>query len=676
MNRLAQESSPYLLQHADNPVDWYPWGAEAFAKARAEDKPILLSVGYSACHWCHVMAHESFEDEATAALMNAYFVNVKVDREERPDIDAIYMNALQAMTGAGGWPMTVVMDAEGKPFFAGTYFPPDERFGRPSFQRVLQGLMQAWRTRREEVAQTGAKLLEYLQQSPKGENQLPPAEALGQAITTLERNYDQQHAGFGSAPKFPPHSTLGLLRNRPEAAAQHMLHHTLQTMARGGIYDQLGGGFARYSVDALWLVPHFEKMLYDNAQLLRCYSEAYTLQPLPLYARVVRETVAWLEREMTSPEGGFYSALDADSEGEEGKFYLWQGADIDALLSPEDAKLAKSYFDISTMGNFEGRNILNLKHPPAAVAERFSISLETLEKRIANIQNTLFEARAKRVRPGLDDKILCSWNGLMLQGLASAARCFDNPDYLALAQRSARFIREAFYEQGRLQHSYKQGRATVTGMLEDYAYVGLGLLELYQLSLEPEHLTLALELAQSICQHFRDPEGGFFNTPDDGEALIIRPKDRFDAATPSAEASAAQLLLMLWRYNGNDTWRELAQQSLARIGSLMLQHPHGFASHLSALAWWHSSAPDVVLVGQRGSPDLQALQRTVQQVQQPHMLVAQCSGADDPLTQQLPLLQERSALNGQATAYVCQNFSCRLPVTTPEALREQLEANS
>lgn len=511
MNRLADETSPSLLQHADNPVDWFPWGDEAFAKAKAEDKPVLLSVGYSACHWCHVMAHESFEDPGIAALMNAHFVPVKVDREERPDVDAVYMSAVQALTGSGGWPMTVALTPAGKPFFGGTYYPPDDRLGIPGFRRVLRGLADAWTTRRDEIDAAAESLTgQLVTPLPAGEGELDPTVAEA-ALETLSGTFDAAHGGFGNAPKFPPHTGLTYLLARPEPRALEMALHTLDKMAEGGLYDQLGGGFARYSVDARWLVPHFEKMLYDNAQLVSRYAEAYAKTQKPLYRRTVEETLTFMERELRDPEGGFYSALDADSEGEEGRFYVWREDELDVL--GEDAELVKAHYGVTSAGNFEGRNILFVATPVEALAERFGLPETEVEARLGRAKARLLEVRSTRVRPGLDDKILCSWNGLVVSAYADAGRALGRADYLETARETARFIRRAFYVDRRLKHTYKAGQAKVEGMLEDYVYLACGLVDLYRATLESEWLLWALELAETVVGEFHDPEaGGFYST--------------------------------------------------------------------------------------------------------------------------------------------------------------------
>jgi uncharacterized protein YyaL (SSP411 family) len=673
-NRLASETSPYLLQHADNPVDWYPWGEEAFEKARREDKPILLSVGYSACHWCHVMAHESFEDPATAELMNRAFVNVKVDREERPDVDSIYMNAVQAMTGQGGWPMTVVMTPDGKPFFGGTYFPPEDRFGRPSFRRVVLSLEDAWKNRRAEVLASANELTHYLGQLsslPSAKGELDET-VLEHALEALERSFDAKHGGFGGAPKFPPHSVLRFLLRQGDEARQ-LAYRTLDKMALGGIYDHLGGGLARYSVDEAWLVPHFEKMLYDNAQLVQRYAEAFQLTGKALYSQVIEETVDWARREMLGPEGGFYSALDADSEGEEGKFYLWDESEFDELLG-DDAKLAKVYFGVSTVGNFEGRNILHVPYSKEAVAERFGLSLGALDAKLARIKEALLEARTRRVRPGCDDKILTSWNGLMLAALADAGRILKRRDYLELATRNAEFVRRELYRDGRLVHSYKNGQAKIAGLLEDYAYYGLGLVALYRATFESRWLLLAFELAERIVAHFHDPQGGFYSTADDAEALIVRPKSYFDSPNPSENAATAELLLTLARYGHMPEGEALAADVLKPMTEAMRKQPSGFGTMLCVLQGLLSPPREVALFGDREADDTRALLEVLERRPLPHAAVALVEGPNDPLVARLPFLQGRGRLDGKATAYLCEGGACRLPVTTPEELERQLRS--
>ena len=675
-NRLANETSPYLLQHAENPVDWYPWGEAAFARARLEDKPVLLSVGYSACHWCHVMAHESFEDADTAALMNEYFVNVKVDREERPDVDALYMSAVQAMTGAGGWPMTVVMTPAGEPFFGGTYFPPQDMRGQPAFGRVLTSLATAWANKRDEVLKSAQNAAQYLKNlaDMSAEGELAQS-VLERAQGRLEQSFDPLHGGFGTAPKFPPHSVLRFLLNTPNA---NLAHTTLEKMAKGGIYDQLGGGFARYSVDAIWLVPHFEKMLYDNAQLVQRYTEGYQLTREPLYKQVIEETLAWVKREMTSPEGGFYSALDADSEGVEGKFYVWSEQEFDELLG-EDAELAKAYYGVSAGGNFEGANILNVQFDTADIQREFGLEPAHFQTKLTDIKAKLFAAREKRVRPSLDDKILTSWNSLMLAAYADAGRILERQDYIETARTNARFIRDKLYTAGRLQHSYSVtngvGEAKIAGLLEDYAYYGLGLLSLYRATFEAEWLELALTMAEHILKHFHDENGGFFSTSDDAESLLARPKNYFDSPNPSENAATAELLLRLARLTDNRTWEDIAAATLQRMSEAAASQPTGFGSLLVGLQWHLAPRREIVIVGEHDSAEVKALLNEVETHAPPFVSVVVVDEGSN-LYKHLPLLQGKTKLGGTASAYVCEHGSCQLPVTVPEKLRQQLIALS
>src|SRR5215216_5931431 len=544
-NRLAHETSPYLLQHKDNPVDWYPWGEEALARAREERRPILLSIGYSACHWCHVMERESFEDPEIAAVMNELFVPIKLDREERPDLASIYMEACQAMTGQGGWPLNVFLTPDQVPFFAGTYFPPDSRMGMASWRSVLEAVAKAWEERRDEIEAGGGRIAERL----RGGALLEPSESdldertLEDAVEALRGQYDRANGGFGSAPKFPPASALEFLLRRSET---EMTAHTLRAMASGGMYDQVGGGFARYSVDPYWLVPHFEKMLYDNALLSRLYLEARQATGDVFYERIAEETLDYVVRDMTSPEGGFYSAEDADSEGEEGKFYVWTPEEIRGVLSEEEAALAERYWDVTERGNFEGKNILNVPRPPEVVADEFGLSTEELWQRILSIRERLFTEREKRVRPGRDEKVLAAWNGLMLRAFALAAGATGREEYLRVAEENAVFLLEKLVVDGRLRRSYKDGQARLNGYLEDYACVADGLVELYEATFETRWLREAASLADAILGLFwEEAEGAFYDTAADHEELVTRPRDVYDNATPSGNSVAVDVLLKL-----------------------------------------------------------------------------------------------------------------------------------
>src|SRR5579871_6013626 len=581
-NRLAQETSPYLLQHAHNPVDWYPWDAEAFARARAEQKPILLSVGYSACHWCHVMERESFENEAIAAQMNRDFICVKVDREERPDVDAIYMSAVQLMTGQGGWPMTLFLTPEGTPFYGGTYYPPTDQYGRPGFPRVLEAVATAWKSQREAIEQQGKDLLDSLARGNDLLANLPDTlltpSLFDNAFTTLSAQFDRQHGGFGSAPKFPQPANLDfLLRYHARSKRQEplaMVEKTLQRMALGGIYDQLGGGFHRYSTDAVWLAPHFEKMLYDNAQLAQTYCRAYQATGKAFYRGIAEETLEYVLREMTSPEGGFYSAQDADSEGVEGKFFVWTPDEIEAILGKQEAEIFCAFYDVTPHGNWEEKSILRVVMDAPEVAAKFGLDLQQAAEILDAGRVKLFAEREKRVKPGLDDKILTSWNGLMLSAFAECAAVFDREDFLQAAIRNAEFLLEHMIVRGeqhhggepfRLYRTYRNGEAKLNAYLEDYAFLAEGLLRLYEATFDPLWLMTAKLLLNTMLTHFWDADqGGFFTTSDDHEQLIQRPKDWDDNATPSGNSVAVELLLKLAVITGEEEYRNRAARVLRK----------------------------------------------------------------------------------------------------------------
>ena len=649
-NRLAKETSPYLLQHRDNPVDWYPWGEEALARAREEDRPILLSVGYSACHWCHVMERESFEDADTAAYMNEHFVSVKVDREERPDVDAIYMEALQSMTGQGGWPMTVFLDPDAIPFYAGTYFPPDEGRGMPSFRMVMEAIVDAFERKREDLreraATTRARLgaIGEIEPSPDLPDEAEMAETMAQLIATADR----EHGGFRGAPKFPPASALDLLLSRGET---EVVEGTLDGMLAGGIYDQVGGGFARYSVDAVWLVPHFEKMLYDNALLARAYLHGWQNFGHQRYRRVCEQTLDWMLAEMRGPEGGFYSALDADSEGEEGRFYVWDPAEIRELLGA-DAGAVIEFYGVSERGNFEGANILHLaagveaEPPPGLDAAR----------------RTLYEARAKRVWPSLDDKRLTAWNALAISALAEAGAVLGRADYLDAARRCAEFVLDSLRDgDGRLLRTYKDGDARLNAYLEDHAFLLEALLTLYEASFESRWFEQARELADTMITRFGDPErGGFFSTSADHEELIARRKEIGDHPIPSGNSAAALGLLRLAALSGEREYETQALDVLRLFAKPATQHPETFAHLLRALDFHLSPTKEVALIGD----DLTDLAATVHSSFRPHLVLAGGPAG----TEQPPLLQQRTLVDGRPAAYACEHFTCKTPVTSAEAL--------
>ena len=679
-NSLAGETSPYLLQHADNPVDWYPWGEEAFAKARAEDKPILLSVGYSTCHWCHVMAHESFESHEIASVMNAHFVNIKVDREERPDIDGVYMTAVQALTGQGGWPMTVFLTPDRKPFFAGTYFPPADAHGRPGFPRLLETINATWNERREDIVNSAESISDQLAEAAARAAPEEPFDAVvaDSAVQAMLRSADDVWGGFGTAPKFPAPANLEFLLGRaarasdPEhARIRAMLERTLWGMASGGVYDQIGGGFARYSVDVQWLVPHFEKMLYDNAALARVYLHAWQLFGDPEHERVVRETLTYLEREMLHDEGGFYSAQDADSEGIEGKFFLWTVEQLSGLLG-EDAGAFGQVFGVTRDGNFYdphnpellGRNVLSRRTDPVPGAA--GLDAEAFAERIDGWRQTLFEERAKRIPPQTDDKVLTSWNGLALAAFAEAARVLGDPHLRDITERNARFVRERMWSDGILLHTYKDGVARIEGMLEDYAYYGLGLVELYRLTGEREHLDWANTLVDVIVERFHDDEnGGFFETADGAEELLFRQKPRFDQATPSAGASTALLALTLQRYGLRTDGEAIAREVVGGVQALILDAATGFGATLQVIDLLASPPRELAIVGE---PQARApFERAAAARFLPGLALAPAAAPNG-----LPVLEGREAPAGGATAWLCENMACQLPAGAPEELSAQI----
>lgn len=674
-NRLAQETSPYLLQHADNPVDWYPWGEEAFTKAKAEDKPILLSIGYAACHWCHVMAHESFEDEETAALMNELFVNVKVDREERPDVDQIYMSAVVAMTGQGGWPMTVAMTPEGKPFFGGTYYPKTPRYGMPSFQQVLVNLRQAWDNQRDKVDESAEGIANHISRGLvlAGQEGVLDKGLLNTAVQQMGARFDKQWGGFSDAPKFPQPMTLEFMlraaMGTDDPKVLHMLTHTLDKMARGGMYDQIGGGFARYSVDAKWLVPHFEKMLYDNAQLARIYLHAWQVTDNPQFKRITEETLNYILREMTHEAGGFYSSLDADSEGEEGKFYVWTLDEIREILG-EDADLISLYYDISEHGNWEGKNIPNMPRTHTEVSQRTQLDEDELRQKIEAARDKLYTHRAQRVWPGRDDKVLTAWNGLMLAAFAEAGRVLHNEKYTAAAVKNAEFLYNTMRTpNGRLLRTWKAGsEAKYNGYLEDYAFLADGLIALYQTTFDERWFTWAHELTEMMVTHFLDENGGFYDTSDDHEELIFRPKDVQDNAVPSGNAMAVLTLLQMNLYTGNGRYYDIAEQAVSSMYGAMAQYPTGFGQWLNAAALILNQPKEIAIVGDPKAAETHALIDTAYEEYRPYQVVA--VGTDGNM---IELLAERSQIDGRATAYVCENFACQLPTTDPAVLREQLD---
>ncbi len=676
-NRLSKESSPYLLQHAHNPVDWYAWGEEAIAKARTEDKPILLSIGYSACHWCHVMERESFESEEIASLMNEMFVNIKVDREERPDIDQIYMNAVQLMQRQGGWPLTVFLTPELVPFYGGTYFPPEDRYNIPGFPRILQLVSNAYRTRKTEIDAGATEMLAELRRmsAVSESNEVITPAILDDGERALLRTFDSRNGGFGGAPKFPaPMSLEFLLRAYKRTANEQALAaaaFTCRKMAEGGLYDHLGGGFHRYSTDARWLVPHFEKMLYDNAQLSRLYVYLFQITGDEFYRRVAEETYDYVLREMTDESGGFYSTQDADSEGVEGKFFVWDKSEIIRLLGETDGALFCAYYNVTEEGNFEEKNILNITRTLESVAQQTDVSIEDLRERLARGRRLLFEEREKRVKPGRDEKVISAWNGLMLESIALAAAVFERDDYLQAAERNARFLLEQMTEGRLLLHVFKDGKSKQTAFLDDYACVISGLIALYESTGTTLWLERATMLADVMIEEFWDEaDGGFFYTGQSSERLIVRNKDFFDNATPSGNSVAADVLLKLSVLTGEEKYRRLVTTIFRLMRDTVVRYPSAFGRTLSALDFFLSTPKEIVIIG--ADEQLQSFVRAVWKHYLPNKVLVQ-SRSDDAATEHLlPLLQGRSAKDGRTTAYVCENYTCRQPVTTVEELAEQM----
>ncbi|HET9907419.1 MAG TPA: thioredoxin domain-containing protein [Anaerolineales bacterium] len=701
MNRLSTVTSPYLLQHAYNPVDWFPWGEEALNKARKENKPIFLSIGYAACHWCHVMAHESFEDNEVAAFMNEHFINIKVDREERPDLDGIYMQATMAMTGSGGWPMSVFLTPDLKPFYAGTYFPPVRRYSMPAFRDVLAGIARTWKEDRAEVDRVSTQLSDHLQQALNINIKTEATfsqEQLDAAAKSLVDSYDWENGGWGAAPKFPqPMAIEFLLRraatNRAERRESEdeasltptpsptergelkVAIHALKAMARGGMYDVVGGGFSRYSVDQFWRVPHFEKMLYDNAQLVRAYLHAWQITGDDFFKRIVVETLDFIEREMTHPDGGFYSSLDADSEGEEGKYYVWTLEEIREVLA-EDSEFFEAAYGITARGNWEGKTVLQRALDDASLSTRFKPDLETVPEKLAELHSKLLTARAVRIRPGTDDKILTSWNGLMLATMSEAARVLSleagrlQNKYYILATRNAEFLLNALRPDGRLKRSWRAEKVTNEVFLEDYAGLVLGLLELYQTDFNTKWFVSAKELADEMIELFSDSNGGFFDTSKDSEEILLRPKDLQDNATPSGNALACEALLKLAAFTDDGNYRDLAEKSLGLSAVMAAQYPTAFSRWLSAADFALSNVKQVAMVYESEDGQATELIQLVEAAYRPNVIVA--ASAYPPSNTAPPLLMDRPLKDGRATVYVCEGFVCKNPINTISELKELL----
>jgi len=681
-NRLAGETSPYLLQHAHNPVDWYPWGPEALTRAKLLDRPIFLSIGYAACHWCHVMERESFEDEGTAAYLNGRFIAIKVDREERPDLDQVYMGAVQAMTGGGGWPMSVFLTPEGRPFYGGTYFPNRPSHGLPSFQQVLQGIDQAWRDQRGELEDAGRRLVEQL--ASHAANAIGPApgpDLLDTAVALLERSFDTANGGWGGAPKFPQPMTIEFLLRRAAAGDRRALplaRQTLDRMADGGIHDQLGGGFHRYATDAIWLVPHFEQMLYDNAQLARVYLHAWALTGEPRFRGVATGVLEYMLRELTTTDGAFAASQDADTGGVEGATFTWRADEVRSALG-EDAALFATAYGVTDAGNWEGVSILSRVRSTAELAKLYAIPGADVEARLARSRARLLQVRAARQQPARDDKALAAWNGLAIAALADAARLLrfvpgaegEAARYRAAAEGAANAILGGLLDaRGQLGRSWKDGRSSGQGVLEDYANLADGLLALYEATFDERWFATARTLADAILDRFADPAGGFFDTAIDHEQLVTRPKDVQDNATPSGSAMATFVLLRLAALTGESRYRAAAEGALATTTPYLVRYPTAFAQWLQAADFSLAPVAEVAIVGDLDDPATHELLQVAGGGYAPNRVLAASSLAEGPST--VPLLAERTRLKGRPTAYVCRNFACRLPVTDADALRDQL----
>jgi uncharacterized protein len=674
-NRLIHETSPYLQQHAHNPVDWYPWSDQAFDRARLEDKPLFLSIGYSTCHWCHVMERESFEDEATAQIMNEHFVCIKVDREERPDIDAIYMDSVQLMTGSGGWPLSVFATPEGKPFYGGTYFPPEDLLGRPGFRRLLQTIADAWRHRREDLLESGESLLQALA-VPKDKGPGDLSEGLIQGVyASLVPLFDSRYAGFGSAPKFPQTSILILLmhygRRTGEAKALNMVTQTLDAMAAGGIYDHLGGGFHRYATDAQWQVPHFEKMLYDQALLAAAYARAYQITKRPAYALTVSQVLDYVLRDMTDPNGGFYSAEDADSEGREGTFYLWTPEQIAAVLDETGQSLVFARYGVTKQGNFEaGTSILHIRESIDAVANRFGMESAEAERLLEQARSRLLKARVGRVRPQRDDKIITAWNGLMISSLATGGAVLNEDRYIEAAIRAADDALHQLYNQGRLMHSRTGTRISGPGFLDDYAFLAAGLLDLYDTTFVPRWLAEAKRLAEQMIDLFDDTQGGaFFFTGKDAEPLIVRTKPDYDGALPNANSVAALVLLKLGHLTMDRHLTAKATAILESFGPVMATSPMAATAMMTALDFHLGPTREITLAGDRDNPVTRQMIQAIHSRFLPHTLTVLRPAGSSPgaIAELVPFTRQQPAINGRPTAYVCEGYTCNRPLqTVPE----------
>jgi uncharacterized protein len=680
-NRLINEQSPYLRQHAYNPVDWYAWGEEALTRARSENKPILLSIGYSACHWCHVMERESFENEAIARLMNENFVAIKVDREERPDLDQIYMDAVQLLSGRGGWPLTMFLTPDGKPFYGGTYFPPEDRHGLPGFPRLLMSVVNAYQNQQQDVQHNVERLtraLGSLSDYTPANGELKPNFALSGA-RALSAHYDSVHGGIGAAPKFPNTFVFSLFLRMCDAEGDvglaEMVRHTLTKMAMGGIYDQLGGGFHRYSVDERWLVPHFEKMLYDNALLARLYLDAGRALKEPEFLTVAREILDYVLREMSSPEGGFYSTQDADSEGEEGKFFIWTPAEVREVVGSDLASIAERYFDVSEEGNFEGRNILHRTIDVAQTARMFHLSENDAAAAIATIRTKLLAAREGRVKPARDDKILAAWNGMMIAAFAEGYRALGDPRYLAAAERAIEFVMTRLWDGRALKRSFKDGVARFNAYLEDYALMAGAMLDTYEASLDAKYLAMAGRMGDTILEHFLDSEkGGFFFTSDDHEALIMRSKAAFDGSTPSGNSAAVMLFLRLHAYTGEQRYMDEAGRTLLLFNDLIEKQPFAFSHMLEAVDLYQRGPTEIVIVGEPASPEFHEWLERLGRLYIPNRALFAVDAGRTDVAFVPEQARGKSQVDGKLTAYVCRERACSVPMTSFEQVEAELQS--
>jgi hypothetical protein len=680
-NRLIHETSPYLLQHAHNPVDWHPWGEEAFQKATSENKPVLLSIGYSACHWCHVMERESFENEEIAALMNELFVSIKVDREERPDLDEIYMNAVQMMTGRGGWPMTMFLTPEGKPFYGGTYFPPEDRYNVPGFPKILRGVANAFYKQPQDVENSVSQILARLQSMSRSAESAGPfdPDIIIRGAEQLAQAHDSEHGGFGRAPKFPNAGVYELfLRAFHQSRNPRFLDtiiFTLTKMAQGGIYDHLGGGFHRYSVDEKWLVPHFEKMLYDNAQLVRVYAQVYQITGEPQFKRVVEETVDYLLREMLQPQGGFYSTQDADSEGEEGKFFVWTPQEVSRILGEDAAEIFCRIYDVSEQGNFEDKNILHPILTLEQASKYFNRGVDEIAALLEEAKAKLFAEREKRIKPFRDEKVITAWNGLALSGLAEAIKISGNQEYRRAATRTVEFIFSKLFRDGHLLHTYRDGVAKILGYLDDYAFLAVGLLDLFEATLDRSLLARTIELTDILIGEFwDDDDGAFFYTGKSHEQLISRAKPAFDASIPSGNSMAAQLLLRLYHYTSREVYLKKAETILRSYHDSMAAQPFGLAHMLGALDFYLRKPKEIVIVGEPDEPRTREILEGVHSTYLPNSTL-QLVRPNEKIDEMAPLLKGKSQVGGRATGYVCHNFTCSAPVTTWDELRRLLDSS-